>query len=93
MSYEQLTKELQNNCTITPRTIDAIEHYAALFSKDICDQYRKLNDIVTRHELLIRKRWTKKSPAQRREILLAAWSDMPREYCPEDVFNPMPYST
>ncbi|KAJ5725632.1 uncharacterized protein N7483_006989 [Penicillium malachiteum] len=50
--------------------------------------YKTLHEIVTRHEDPIRKRWSKKTRAQRLKILLSAWPNMPSMHCPDfDAFQ------
>jgi hypothetical protein len=84
-------KELYaNDMSLT--TIDAIEYHAAALGHSICENFATLRDFVARHEALIRKRWIKKSPLQRREVLLAAWPDMQPNYRPNDQWCSMPYS-
>ncbi|POS76705.1 hypothetical protein DHEL01_v204907 [Diaporthe helianthi] len=49
----------------------------------IYDNWGLLEHIVQRHEALIQKRWSKKSIAKRRELLLAAWPNMARDRRPD----------
>lgn len=67
--------------------LDRAQIFATLASRAICDDYATLHAIVTRHEALIRKRWLKKTPAQRRIVLLDAWYGMPEEHRPDDWYR------
>jgi len=84
---------LNTHDTVPTATIDAIEHYAGVLGSIGCEHYAHLHAIMERHELHIRTRWLKKSPAQRRDVLLAADPEMPRKYQPQNAFALMPYST
>jgi hypothetical protein len=88
---EYLLRKLYQN-EVSAAIVEEIKHHADILGPAICGAYTTLHDIVIRHESTIRKRWAKKSVAQRREVLLAAWPDMPRKYRPDDCFNLMPYS-
>lgn len=83
MSLRELTAKLHRNCKPTPAVINALTVHASALSQDICTSFKTLNSIIIRHEALIRQRWIKKTIAQRRNILLAAWPDMPREHRPD----------
>ncbi|KAH7074577.1 hypothetical protein BKA63DRAFT_596095, partial [Paraphoma chrysanthemicola] len=58
---------------------DRIEYHAEQLGRSVCQNFVTLNDIVQRYEELIRKRWIKKSTSQRRELLLEAWPNMPKD--------------
>ncbi len=60
-----------------------IAKHAGVLGESICADYGTLNNIVTRHETTIRARWLKKSVAQRRQILLEAWPEMPDNHRPD----------
>lgn len=51
--------------------------------KRIFTNYETLHEILQRHELLIQKRWAKKSRKQRLKILLKTWPEMPAGHRPE----------
>lgn len=56
---------------------------ARSFSVSIFKDWSRLNAILKRFETTIQKRWLKKSPKQRREVLLKAWPDMPTTHRPD----------
>jgi hypothetical protein len=60
-----------------------IAKLARAFSLSIFKDWSKLNAILKRFEGTIHKRWLKKSPKQRRELLLKAWPDMPMTHRPD----------
>jgi hypothetical protein len=86
-----LMQRLYDNDT-DPAIYKAVSHHADSLGRSICYNFALLYSILDRHELLIRKRWNKKSSAQRRDVLLAAWPAMPREYRPNDYLSTMSYS-
>lgn len=53
------------------------------FPKQLFADYDTLRMIVERHEATIRKRWSKKSNVQKKNILLEAWPDMPAQHRPD----------
>jgi hypothetical protein len=85
-------KDLYSKEDFSESLIDRIGHHAKALGQRICSSFAALRDIIERHETLIRKRWIKRSPSQRREVLLAAWPIMPRDYQPDNVWSPMPHS-
>ena len=48
--------------------------------ENIFAAYTRLNDILSRQEAVIRKRWTKKTTKQREKILLECWPNMPARH-------------
>ena len=52
-------------------------------SREIFIHWKGLNDILTQHEEILRKRWIKKSKEQRKNLLLAAWPNMSSTHRPE----------
>lgn len=76
----QLLMKLHDAHEVSPHLLDRAQIFATMASQAICSDYKTLHAIVTRHEAFIRKRWLKKTPAQRRIILLDAWRDMPEEH-------------
>lgn len=52
-------------------------------SNKILSDWATLQKILDRHEETLRKRWMKKSKAQRKTILLIAWPDMPSTHQPD----------
>lgn len=52
-------------------------------STEVLSSWMTLQKILDRHEEMLRKRWTKKSKAQRKEILLTAWPNMPSTHRPD----------
>ena len=83
MKLHEITACMHRNDTVTPAMVDAFEYHAAALSLDICDNYQMLNAILLRQEAAIRLRWMRKTVAQRRRILLAAWPDMSDNHRPE----------
>ena len=65
---------------VTPRRNGQTAHE---FSISIFKDWLKLNAILKRFEAVIHKRWLKKSPRQRRDILLNAWPEMPATHRPD----------
>ncbi|KAI4944559.1 hypothetical protein J4E91_008562 [Alternaria rosae] len=59
------------------------QSHASALAENICSDYKILNDCMIRHEALIRKRWIKKSVAQRSEILRATWPTIAIEHQPD----------
>ena len=62
---------------------EAVSKLARGFSVSIFKDWSKLNAILKRFEAPIQKRWLKKSPRQRKEILLNAWPEMPTTHRPD----------
>jgi hypothetical protein len=52
-------------------------------STEVLSNWTTLQKILDRHEGTLRKRWMKKTKAQRREILLTAWPDIPSTHRPD----------
>ncbi|KAL1863080.1 hypothetical protein VTK73DRAFT_6460 [Phialemonium thermophilum] len=52
-------------------------------SSRILANYRLLNDIMSRHEAKIQKRWEKKTRSQRLKILLDCWPNLPKTHRPD----------
>ncbi|KAI4624857.1 uncharacterized protein J4E87_005338 [Alternaria ethzedia] len=59
------------------------QSHASALAENICSDYKLLNNTMVRHEPLIRKRWSKKSVAQRSEILRAACPTIAMEHQPD----------
>jgi hypothetical protein len=59
------------------------QSHASSLAENICEDYKLLNSTIIRCEALIRKRWIKKSVAQRSEILRAAWPTIALEHQPD----------
>jgi hypothetical protein len=76
-ALRDLLHELHDVEIPTPAFIAKVEKHAAVASQCICTNCATLNITIIRYEALIRKRWMKKSPAARRELLLAVWPSMP----------------
>jgi hypothetical protein len=75
-----LLHELHDVKSPAPALVARVEQHATVASESICTNYATLNSVIGRHVALIKKRWLKKSPAARRELLLAAWPDMPEQH-------------
>jgi hypothetical protein len=71
-------EELYRHKTYSTETVDAIERQAQVLSDKICLRFATLQNVVTRHESVIRKRWIKKTVAERQNILVTAWPVMPK---------------
>ncbi|KAJ8111837.1 hypothetical protein OPT61_g5657 [Boeremia exigua] len=84
----EILRELREDIPITPETVEKLRCHTANQGRNICRLYHKLNAILLRHEQLIRTRWTKKTVAQRRKILLKSWPwPIPQEHRPDDEFR------
>lgn len=46
---------------MSPQTMAAISHYAAISGANVCHLYRKFNAILARHGHLIHTRWREES--------------------------------
>ncbi|KAE8850694.1 hypothetical protein PTNB85_01110 [Pyrenophora teres f. teres] len=75
-----LLNEVHDAGPITPILMEKIKQHAALASQSIFDHYATLNGIVSCHEALIRRRWLRKSPSQRRDVLLGTWPEIVVEH-------------
>jgi hypothetical protein len=64
-------------------TLSAATKKTSKCSASIFSDWKKLQDILDRHEETIRTRWAKKSGKNRRQLLLAIWPEMPKEHRPE----------
>ena len=62
---------------------EEVQNHARAFSHFIFADWTKLNAALKRFEGTVKKRWLKKSPAQRRAILLQAWPDMAPTHRPD----------
>ncbi|CAN9383366.1 unnamed protein product [Alternaria sp. RS040] len=89
IKLDELLRKLHRNDSISPSLVTTIAKHASALSESICTDYHTLNAILLRNESMIRKRWIKKSVAQRRDILLEAWPNMPEMHRPDyaDVVN------
>ncbi|KAI4609523.1 hypothetical protein J4E83_008693 [Alternaria metachromatica] len=83
IELDELLTKLHRNDLVSPSLVTTIAKHASSLGESICADYHTLNTILVRHEATIRKRWTKKSPAQRRDILLEAWPNMPEVHRPD----------
>ena len=83
IELDKLLAKLHRNDPITPSLVTTIAIHASTLGESICTNYKTLNSIILRHEATIRKRWLKKSPAQRRDVLLTAWPNMPEMHRPD----------
>ncbi|KAI4676816.1 uncharacterized protein J4E84_009411 [Alternaria hordeiaustralica] len=63
--------------------LDLVERTAKELSHNIYTEFSYLNVIEKQHGAAISVRWKKKSPAKRRELLCAVWSEMPATHRPE----------
>ena len=86
-AIRQLLSTLHDAHELSPYLLDRAQVFGTLASRAIGSDYKTLNAIVTRHEALIRKRWLKKVPAQRRIVLLDAWRGMPEQHRPDDWYR------
>lgn len=50
---------------------------------NVLSSYKKLNDILSRHEATIQKRWAKKSKTARTKLLLDCWPGMAKSHRPD----------
>jgi hypothetical protein len=84
-------EELYRHNTYSTETVDAIERQAQVLSKKVCLEFKALQKVVVRHESVIRKRWIKKTVAQRQDVLLKAWPGMPKDHLPDSGDDCIPY--
>ncbi|KAI0004829.1 hypothetical protein F4779DRAFT_61085 [Xylariaceae sp. FL0662B] len=54
-------------------------------AKSIFSNWKWLNEVALRHEALIQRRWSKKSPNKRRKLLLDIWSSIPPHHWSFDI--------
>lgn len=59
-------------------------------AESIYDNWRKPERIVQRREANIQRRWTNKSIAKRRELLLTTWPNINRYHRPDLYLNKRP---
>lgn len=64
-------------------TFAAVKREATLRSHNIFNSWNQLHNILLHHEETLRKRWLKKSVAQRKRVLLEAWPDMAVKHRPD----------
>lgn len=71
----------------SPRDLDLteIKLEAGRYVTRILGNWTTLNGYLKRFELIIQRRWLKKTTKQRREILLTAWPQMSRDHRPDFV--------
>ncbi|OJJ45552.1 hypothetical protein ASPZODRAFT_143444 [Penicilliopsis zonata CBS 506.65] len=68
---------------ITPMTAEDVEKAATGMAQSVLEHWKKLGNILDRHEQVIRKRWAKKKMPDRKKILLGAWPNMQPERRPD----------
>jgi len=66
-------------------TVREISIEAPRYSARVLKNWCELNACLKRFEVVIRKRWSRKSEKQRREVLLRAWPEIPRQHRPDFV--------
>jgi hypothetical protein len=86
-------EDLYRHNTYSTETVDAFERQAHVLSDRVCLRFATLQNVVTRHESVIRKRWIKKTVAERQNILLTAWQVMPKDHHPDSGDYCIPYGT
>lgn len=64
-------------------TFEHVQTLAKRRAESIFNNFLRLRAILGKHESLLQKRWCKKSPEQRRKILLSAWPDMASNHRPD----------
>ncbi|KAI8940775.1 hypothetical protein NX059_002041 [Plenodomus lindquistii] len=77
ISLQELLTILHRNDVVSPELVTTISRHASLLGTSIINDYKTLNGILLRFEGLIRKRWWKKTVAQRQDVLLQVWPNMP----------------
>ncbi|KAI1757942.1 hypothetical protein F4782DRAFT_475780 [Xylaria castorea] len=78
----------QMNPSVHMATPTEVRKEAQMRSKNVFANYETLHAILSRHELTIHKRWSKKTRQQRQKILLNAWPGMPAAHRPDfDAFR------
>jgi hypothetical protein len=86
-------EELYRHNTYSADIVDAIEHQAQVLSDRVCLRFATPQNVVTRHESVIRKHWIKKNVAQRQNVLLTAWPAVPQDHLPDSGDYCIPYGT
>ncbi|KAJ6032214.1 hypothetical protein N7540_002946 [Penicillium herquei] len=70
------------------KSLEEVQQEAASRVDKIFTNYEVLHEILMRHEDKIRKRWSKKTRAQRLKVLLGAWPNIPSIHRPDfDAFQ------
>jgi len=64
-------------------SISALAEVAKKSSTEFFEHWHNLNSILDRFESVIRNRWLKKTPKQRKAILLTAWPGMSTSHYPK----------
>ncbi|MCJ1453083.1 hypothetical protein MMC28_003428 [Mycoblastus sanguinarius] len=64
-------------------TLSKLKHEARTRVDDIFKNQMRLKCILGRYEDMLRKRWTKKTSEQRKQVLLSAWPSMPSTHRPD----------
>ncbi|KAI0004853.1 hypothetical protein F4779DRAFT_621201 [Xylariaceae sp. FL0662B] len=64
-------------------SVPAAEEKRLNYAKSIFGNWKWLNEVALRHEALIQRRWSKKSPNKRRKLLLDVWSSIPLHHRPD----------
>ncbi|EUC40314.1 hypothetical protein COCMIDRAFT_109140 [Bipolaris oryzae ATCC 44560] len=79
----QLLSQLCEDKTISEHLITTVASHTSSLSEKISNDYRDLNRILVRHEGVIRQRWLGKTVAERRDLLIQAWPNMPEKHRPD----------
>jgi hypothetical protein len=64
-------------------TIDEFFNWSKVATEKLFDEWTSLKSIVERPELVLQKRWMKKTTKSRKELLLKAWPEMATTHRPD----------
>ena len=64
-------------------TLAQVKSTTEKYVEEIFNNLSRLRDLLDRHETALQRRWSKKTNAQRKKLLLSAWPDMAEHHCPD----------
>ena len=79
------SNEVPGRLPVIPAIYAQVKREASSHVHQIFRDYNALNGILVRFEDVIRKRWVKKTPDQRKKVLLTAWPIMSTTHRPDFV--------
>ena len=79
------SNKIPGRLPVIPTTYVQVKREATSHVHQIFRDYHALNGILVRFEDVIRKRWIKKTPDQRKKVLLTAWPNMSTTHRPDFV--------
>lgn len=83
MEPDEIVCALYGDHLIPDALVPEIKRNGFSLRKSICEDFRMLRDIVERHESLIKRRWSRKTRAQREQVLSEAWPGIPQVHRPD----------